>query len=46
MNMSIKIKYLKNTKRLPSSYWFDKEKLDKYVLPTFTKKIVKHIERN
>ena len=46
MNMSIKIKYLKNTKRLPSSYWFDKEKLDKYVLPTFTKKIVKYIERN
>ena len=46
MNMSIKIKYLKNTKRPPSSYWFNKEKLDKYVLPTFTKKIVKYIERN
>ena len=28
MNMNIKIEYLKNAKRFPSSYWFDKRKLD------------------
>ena len=28
MNMNIKIQYLKNAKRFPSSYWFDKRKLD------------------
>ncbi len=46
MNMSIKIQYLKNTKRFPSSYWFDKRKLDNYMLPTFTKKVVKYLEKN
>ncbi len=46
MNMSIKIQYLKNAKRLPLSYWFDKRKLDNYMLPTFTKKVVKYLEKN
>ncbi len=46
MNMNIKIQYLKNTKRFPSSYWFDKRKLDNYMLPTFTKKVVKYLEKN
>ena len=45
MNMNIKIQYLKNAKRFPSSYWFDKRKLDNYMLPTFTKKIVKYLEK-
>ena len=44
MNMNIKIEYLKNVKRFPSSYWFDKRKLDNYMLPTFTKKVVKYLE--
>ena len=46
MNMNIKIQYHKNTKRFPSSYWFDKRKLDDYMLPTFTKKVVKYLEKN
>ena len=45
MNMNIKIEYLKNMKRFPSSYWFDKRKLDNYMLPTFTKKVVKYLEK-
>ena len=45
MNMNIKIEYLKNVKRFPSSYWFDKRKLDNYMLPTFTKKVVKYLEK-
>jgi len=46
MNMSIKIQYLKNAKRFPSSYWFDIRKLDNYMLPTFTKKVVKYLEKD
>ena len=46
MNMNIKIQYLKNAKRFSSSYWFDKKKLDNYMLPTFTKKVVKYLEKN
>ena len=45
MNMSIKIQYLKDAKRVSSSYWFDKRKLDNYMLPTFTKKMVKYLEK-
>ena len=45
MNMNIKIQYLKNAKRFPLSYWFDKRKLDNYMLPTFTKKVVKYLEK-
>ena len=45
MNMNIKIEYLKNAKRFPSSYWFDKRKLDNYMIPTFTKKVVKYLEK-
>ena len=44
-NMNMKIEYLKNAKRCPSSYWFDKRKLDNYMLPTFTKKVVKYLEK-
>ena len=46
MNMNIKIQYLKNVKRFPSSYWFDRRKLDNYMLPSFTKKVVKYLEKN
>ena len=46
MNMSIKIKYLKNNKRLPASYWVDQKKINNYMLPTFTKKVVKYLENN
>ena len=45
MNMNIKIQYLKNAKKFPSSYWFDRRKLDNYMLPTFTKKVVKYLEK-
>ena len=46
MNMNIKIQYSKNNRRLPSSYWVDQKKIKNYMLPTFTKKIVKYLERN
>ena len=46
MNMNIKIQYLKNNKRIPSAYWIDQKELKNYMLPTFTKKVVKYLEKN
>ena len=46
MNMNIKIQYLKNSGKFQSPYWVNKKKLDNYMLPSFTKKIVKYLERN
>ena len=46
MNMNIKIQYLKNSKKFKSPYWIDEKKLDNYMLPSFTKKIVKYLEKN
>ena len=46
MNMNIKIKYFKNNKKIPLSYWIDKKKLDNYMLPSFTKKVVEYLEKN
>ena len=46
MNMNIKIQYLKNNKKIPFSYWIDQKELKNYMLPTFTKKIVKYLEKN
>ena len=46
MNMNIKIKYLKKIDKFQSPYWVDEKKLDKYILPSFTKKIVKYLEKN
>ena len=46
MNMKIKIEYLKNTIKFQSPYWIDEKKLDNYMLPSFTKKIVKYLMRN
>ncbi len=44
MNMNIKIKYLKNSREFQEPYWVDKKKLNNYILPSFTKKIVKYLE--
>jgi A/G-specific adenine glycosylase len=46
MKMNIKIQYLKNSGKYQASYWVDEKKLDNYMLPSFTKKIVKYLERN
>jgi len=46
MNMNIKIEYLKNIGRFESPYWINKKRLDNYMLPSFTKKIVEYLEKN
>ncbi len=46
MNMNIKIEYLKNSENFQSPYWVNEKKLDNYMLPSFTKKIVKFLESN
>ncbi len=46
MNMNIKILHLKNINKYSSSYWIDQRKLNNYMLPTFTKKVVKYLEKN
>ena len=46
MNMNIKILYLKNINKYSSSTWIDQRKLSNYMLPTFTKKVVKYLEKN
>ena len=46
MNMNIKILHLKNINKCSSSYWIDQRKLNNYMLPTFTKKVVKYLEKN
>ena len=46
MNMNIKIKYLKDNVKFQSPRWIDKKKLDNYMLPSFTKKIFKYLEKN
>ena len=46
MNMNIKIQYLKNSSRFQSPFWINEKKLDNYMLPSFTKKIVKYLEKN
>jgi A/G-specific adenine glycosylase len=46
MNMNIKIKHFKNIGKFQSPHWVDEKKLDNYMLPSFTKKIVKYLEKN
>ncbi len=46
MNMNIKIQYLKKSGKLNSPLWINEKKLDNYMLPSFTKKVVKYLERN
>ena len=45
MNMNIKIEYLKNISKIQSPCWVSEKKLNNYILPSFTKKIVKYLER-
>ena len=46
MNMNIKIQYLKHGGKFQSPYWINEKKLDNYMLPSFTKKIVKYLKKN
>ena len=46
MNMNIKIQYSKDNQKYPSSYWVNKNKLNSYMLPSFTKKVVQYLEKN
>ena len=46
MNMNIKIQYSKDNQKFPLSYWFDRKKLNNYMLPSFTKKVVQYLEKN
>ena len=46
MNMNIKIQYFKKNKKFPSCSWINKKKLNNYMIPSFTKKIVQYLEKN
>ncbi len=46
MNMNIKIQYLEKSENFQSPYWVNEKKIDNYMLPSFTKKIVKYLERS
>ena len=46
MNMNIKIQYSTDNQKFPLSYWFDRKKLNSYMLPSFTKKVVQYLEKN
>ena len=46
MNMNIKIEYLKKNENFQSPYWIDEKKINSYMLPSFTKKIVRYLEKN
>ena len=46
MNMNIKIQYSKSNENFPLCYWVDQKKLKNYMLPSFTKKVVKYLEKN
>ena len=46
MNMNIKIEHKNKVGSLPTSHWIDPKKLKTYTLPTFTKRIVRYLERN
>ena len=46
MNMNIKIQYLKKSVKFNSPLWIHEKKLNNYMLPSFTKKVVKFLEKN
>ncbi len=46
MNINIKIQYSNDNQKFSSSYWLDKKKLNSYMLPSFTKKVVQYLEKN
>ncbi len=47
-NMNMKIKFIskKSSKKMPFSNWIDPENIKKYILPTFTKKIINYLENH
>ena len=45
MNMSIIIKFTKIKSIISDSSWIDSSKLNNYTLPTFTKKIFRHLDK-
>jgi len=46
MNMNIKIQFSKDNQKFQSSYWVDRKKMNTYMLPSFTKKVVQYLEKN
>ena len=40
------IEAFSNNKRISSAYWINQKELKNYMLPTFTKKVVKYLEKN
>ena len=46
INMNIKIQYPKDNQKFSSSYWVERKKMNTYMLPSFTKKIVQYLEKN
>ena len=46
INMNIKIQYPKDNQKFSSSYWVERKKMNRYMLPSFTKKIVQYLEKN
>ena len=44
MNMNIQFIFKKFNKKIPFSYWIDPQNIKKYILPTFTKKIINFLE--
>ena len=46
MNMNIKIEYSNDNEKFPYSYWVDGAKMNSDMLPSFTKKIVRYLEKN
>ena len=46
MNMNIKIEYLKKNENFHSPHWIDEKKINSYMLPSFTKKIVRYLQKN
>ena len=46
MNMSISIDFLNSKNKQKNGIWIEKEKLDNYMIPTFTKKIFASVKHN
>jgi len=45
MNMSVIVKFARIKEDIPNSSWIDSSKLNKYTLPTFTRKIFKYLDQ-
>jgi A/G-specific adenine glycosylase len=46
MNMNVVFQFPKLKKNIPGSSWVDSSNLDRYILPTFTKKVFNYLEKN